>query len=83
MAIAPPGGLSVVTYRIPEHVGRVEDANGALETLYLARLPDGPIVVLQDTALTIWQEAVEPSGDEPLAHRVAAAYGVQSVTRMA
>lgn len=64
----------MVAYRIPDHVGRVDDPNGSRETVYVAPLPDGPIVVLRDTALTIWREAVAPSGPGLLAERVAAAY---------
>jgi hypothetical protein len=45
-------------------------------TAYLARLPDGPIVVLRDTALTIWREAVNRTGQGSVAERVASTYGV-------
>ncbi|MDV3296058.1 MAG: PqqD family protein [Brachybacterium paraconglomeratum] len=61
--------------RVPDRVGVVEGASDD-DALYVAGLPDGPIVVLRDTALTIWQEAVSLTGEQDLAQRVADVYGV-------
>lgn len=63
-------------YRRPALVGLVEEATETQQTAYLAKLPEGPIVVLRDTALTIWREAVDPTGPGSLGDRVAKAYGV-------
>lgn len=62
--------------RLPERVGIVEGTSAGEDVLYVASLPDGPIVVLRDTALTIWQEAVSPTGEADLVERVAGLYGV-------
>lgn len=62
--------------RLPERVGIVEGTSAGEDVLYVASLPDGPIVVLRDTALTIWLEAVSPTGEEDLVERVAGLYGV-------
>jgi hypothetical protein len=63
--------------RLPERIAIVEDVAEHGDVLYVASLPNGPIVVLRDTALMIWQEAVAPtSGDRDLADRVADLYGV-------
>ena len=58
--------------RIGEDVG-VEDTPHAV---YLARLPDGPIIVLHGTAAEIWAEACvgDPAS---LAARVAARLGTE------
>ncbi len=61
--------------RVPERVGIVGGAEGD-DAVYVAKLPSGPIVVLRDTALTIWQEAMAPTGHQDLAERVAGLYGV-------
>lgn len=66
----------MVAHRLPDRVGVVEVSTDDSETVYVAPLPDGPIVVLRDTALTIWREAVQPTSPLPLAERVAATYGV-------
>jgi hypothetical protein len=62
--------------RLPQRVGIIEGTAAEEEVLYVASLPDGPIVVLRDTALTVWQEAVSPSGEQGLAERVAGLYRV-------
>jgi hypothetical protein len=62
--------------RRPDHVGIVEGTAPDDEVIYVASLPDGPILVLRGTALTVWQEAVSPSGDQGLAERVADLYHV-------
>ena len=62
--------------RLPERIGIVGGTAPDNGVVYVASLPDGPIVVLRDTALTIWQEAVSPTGDQDLADRVAGHYGV-------
>jgi len=63
-------------HRLPGKIGIVETRDAEGEVVYAARLPGGPIVVLRDTALQIWQEAVAPSGEGALAERVADLYGV-------
>lgn len=65
--------------RLPERVGVVEASDAEGEVVYAASLPDGPIVVLRDTALTIWQEAVTPTGQLGIVERVAELYGVPVV----
>ncbi len=60
---------------MPDRVGVVEGSPDD-DALYVAGLPDGPIVILRDTALTIWQEAVSLPGQQDLAQRVADVYGV-------
>lgn len=62
--------------RLPAHVGIVEQVEGEDAVVYAAPLPDGPIVVLRDTALTIWQEAVRPTSQLELPERVARHYGL-------
>jgi hypothetical protein len=62
--------------RIPDRVGIVAGTSADDDVLYVASLPDGPIVVLRDTALTIWHEAVAPTGEQDLVERVAGLYGV-------
>ena len=42
------------------------------EAVYVARLPDGPILVLNGTAALVWQSAVA-SKRETIAERIAAA----------
>jgi hypothetical protein len=59
-----PPGVAVV----------VDDARERPVT-YLGRLPDGPIVVLQDTASVIWVQAVADEGPD-VAAGVAASAGV-------
>lgn len=68
--------MTAGSFRRPALVGLVEGSLDEEETLYLARLPEGPIVVLRDTALTVWREAVAPSAGGSLAARVARAYDV-------
>lgn len=65
-------------FRRPEGVAIIEERLDHDDTTYLARLPDGPIVVLRDTALTIWREAVSPSAEGSLDSRVAKIYGVSA-----
>lgn len=68
--------MTAATFRRPRSVALVEETSEHQDAVYLAPLPDGPIVVLRDTALTIWREAVSPSGEGTLHSRVANAYGV-------
>ena len=68
--------MTAPAFRRPRSVAVVEESSGHQEAVYLAPLPDGPIVVLRHTALTIWREAVSPSGQGSLHSRVARAYGV-------
>ena len=65
-------------FRRPDGVAIIEETLDHDDTTYLARLPDGPIVVLRDTALTIWREAVSPSDEGSLDSRVAKTYGVSA-----
>lgn len=65
--------------RLPERIGVIEASDEEGEVVYAASLPDGPIVVLRDSALTIWQEAVMPTGDQGIVERVADLYGVPVV----
>jgi hypothetical protein len=65
-------------FRRPAGVAFVEDPLDGDAKAYLARLPDGPIIVLHGTAVTIWREAVAPSGAGSLAARVADYYGVSA-----
>jgi hypothetical protein len=58
--------------RIGEDVG-VESTDGGV---YLARLPDGPIVVLHGTAAEIWAEACD-ADRATLATRVAVRLGTE------
>lgn len=67
------------TLRLPERIGVIEASDDEGDVVYAASLPDGPIVVLRDSALTIWQEAVMPTGDLGIVERVAALYGVSVV----
>ena len=62
--------------RLPDRVGIV-DTFGE-DAVYIARLPDGPIVVLRATALAVWREAVWPSSEQELAERVASLYGLSA-----
>jgi hypothetical protein len=51
----------------------VDDVDGALTT-YVATLPDGPLLVLRDTAAVIWGQAVGASVHDAV-DAVAAATG--------
>lgn len=62
--------------QLPARLGILEGIEDGSDVLYVASLPDGPIVVLRDTALAIWQEAVAPTGGRDLADRVADLYGL-------
>jgi hypothetical protein len=62
--VRPPGVAVVVT----EVAGR--------PVTYLARLPDGPIMVLEDTSALIWGQAVDCEEGDVVAV-VAAAAGAQ------
>lgn len=68
--------MTSTAFRLPCMVAVIEEVSEDQDTAYLARLPEGPIVVLRDTALLIWREAVTPSGEGSLHSRVAKAYGV-------
>jgi hypothetical protein len=61
----------VIGYRVPDRVGVVR----AGDDIYVARLPDGPIVRLSGTAALIWTASVDEAEGPPL-DRVAAAVGV-------
>lgn len=58
-------------YVVADRVGVVEVS----ECIYVARLPDGPIVELRDTAALIWRETLAGSMDG-IAGRVAGATGL-------
>lgn len=68
-----------MSYRVPHDLAwTLEAGDSDLATLYLARLPSGPISVLDGTAALIWLAAVEgPS--ETVLDRVAEEAG-QPVT---
>ena len=55
---------------MPDHVGVV----GADDAIFIARLPDGPIIRLSGTAATIWTAALQDG--ELLVSLVSAAVGV-------
>lgn len=57
-------------YTVGAHVGVVE----ANDAVFLAALPDGPIIRLSDTAAMIWDAALNDGGT--VAAEVAAATGV-------
>ncbi|GAA4345850.1 PqqD family protein [Microbacterium rhizosphaerae] len=61
----------MISYRVPDRVGVVR----AGDDIYLARLPDGPILRLSGTAAIIWTTSVD-GAEGPPADRVAAAVGV-------
>lgn len=53
-----------MTYRVPGDVAwTLEGGDDELATLYLARLPRGPISVLDGTGALIWLAATEGPGD--------------------
>jgi len=66
----------VSPYRRPDHVAvaRATDADTDTELLYLALLPDGPVIELNGTSALIWQAAV--SSAEDVAATVADEVGV-------
>ena len=47
--------VTVSRFTVPDHVGVVE----ADEAIFVARLPDGPIIRLSGTAATIWTAALQ------------------------
>jgi hypothetical protein len=51
----------------------VTDDDG-VTSVYIARIPHGPMVVLSGTAALIWNEALSPEAEETLAARVAARF---------
>lgn len=57
-------------FTVPDHVGVVETN----DAVFVARLPDGPIIRLSGTAATIWKAALE-NGDD-LVSSVSAIVGV-------
>ncbi|GAA3635443.1 hypothetical protein GCM10022200_18450 [Microbacterium awajiense] len=59
---------------------RIADLIGqerAGDAVYVAPLPDGPILVLQDSAIAIW-EAVDGDGIDAIARRVGEMTGVDA-----
>jgi len=63
---------SSAAYRIAPDVGRVD----ADELTYVARLPEGPALVLADSAAVIWAEVSEGGSLEQVVERVADAFGL-------
>jgi hypothetical protein len=63
----------VISYRVPDRVGVVREG----DDIYLARLPDGPILRLSGTAAIIWTAAVDGAVGRPV-DRVAAAVGLST-----
>lgn len=63
----------VTAYFLPDRVGVVRSG----DDVYVARLPDGPIVQLSGTAAIIWSATVDEDGGRPV-DRVAARAGVPS-----
>ncbi|ADU47695.1 PqqD family protein [Intrasporangium calvum] len=63
---------SSAAYGIAPDVGRVD----ADELTYVARLPEGPALVLADSAAVIWAEASEGGSLEQVVERVADAFGL-------
>lgn len=61
-------------YRIPAGVAWTEDE----ASVYVARVPEGPIVVLSESARVIWAMALTSDAGE-LVDRVAAASGQDAV----
>lgn len=63
-------------YDVAPDVGWTHDGGGAAPLrVFVARLPHGPIHVLNGTAAVVWQEALR-GGSIGLCERVAAASGV-------
>ena len=63
---------SSAAYGIAANVGHVDDAGRA----YVALLPEGPPMVLTDSAAMIWAEALPGGTVSAIAGRVAEAAGV-------
>lgn len=72
----------MTTYRRAPAVAEVECQEGGRPVVYLGRLPDGPLIVLEGSAVAIWLAAVDQSRPdrsdpgEDLVDRVAASVGV-------
>jgi hypothetical protein len=64
-----------VRYRVPRRLGHVvvDDIASAPATVFLMDLPDGPPLVLRDSAALIWLVAAE--GDSDVARTVADVVG--------
>ena len=66
-------------YRRPADVAVVDGepaSDGGPATLYLAHLPNGPLLILEGSAASIWRAAVSSAGDSDLVERVADQTGV-------
>lgn len=63
---------SSTAYGIAPGVGHVD----AEERAYVARLPEGPALVLADSAAVIWAEAREGGTLEEIVRRVADVFGL-------
>lgn len=59
--------------RIAELIGHEQEG----DAVYVAPLPDGPIFVLEDSAIAIW-EAIAGDGIDALARRVGEAAGADA-----
>lgn len=70
--------MSEHAYRRPADVAVVdgEAAEGGPVAVYLAHVPNGPLLVLEGSAAAIWREAVSSAADADVADRVAAVVGV-------
>lgn len=64
-----------MTHRVPTGVGWTVDRDDGGTRVYVARLPHGPIHVLDGTAALIWLEALREDPSD-LSTRVATAAGV-------
>lgn len=61
-------------YRRPADVAFVDGepvGDGDPATLYLAHLPNGPLLILEGSAAAIWRAAVSSANDSDLVERVA------------
>jgi len=68
-------------YRRPGDVAVVDGepaGDGGPATLYLAHLPNGPLLILEGPAALIWRAAVSSAGDSDLVERVADQTGADS-----
>lgn len=70
--------MSEHAYRRPPHVAVVDEAasEGGPPTVYIARVPDGPLLVLEGSAALIWRAAVSSAAGSDVGDRVAAEVGV-------
>lgn len=68
-------------YRRPADVAVVDGelaGGGGPAALYLAHLPNGPLLILEGSAASIWRTAVQSTGDSDLVERVADQMGADA-----